>query len=243
MESMGELAVVQTNNTSPLWPKVYFVTRRGLTKLKQALSQMGQQWTKNLKDRRRPAGQSALHVLHELFIAEFLLNVWSATQACKEFEILTMQRRSLARYDAFKVVVAGRPTRLQPDGMFVYRQQGKGMMCCFVEVDTGSMTLKQLTAKFQRYQAWADSANATAFLTGQYASHGANRPTTSFRILMIVGSGEQTASQRRVEQILELLLSFSSALRNRIWLTTVQDINASSESGKMLDRSFWQPCS
>ena len=95
---------------------------------------------------------------HTLFITEFLLNGWAATQTCKEFEILTMQRRSLAMHDAFKVVVAGRHTRLQPDAMLLYRQQGKGMMCCFVEVDN---------------------------------------PSSSFRILMIVGKRENTANMSR----------------------------------------------
>jgi hypothetical protein len=87
MESMGDLAVAETNNTSPLWPKVYFVTRRGLTRLKLALQEKGQQWTESLKDRRRSEGQSAQHALHELFITEFLLIIGCKDARSSQYRI------------------------------------------------------------------------------------------------------------------------------------------------------------
>lgn len=46
MELLGYLGIVETNGTSPLWPKVYFVTRRGLARLRNALEEIGQEWPK-----------------------------------------------------------------------------------------------------------------------------------------------------------------------------------------------------
>ena len=239
MESLGDLGVAETNNTSPLWPKVYFVTRRGLAKLKQALREKGQEWSESSKDRGRSEGQSAQHVLHEIFITEFLLMAWDATQTSADLEILTMQRRSLAKHDAFKVVVAGRSMRLQPDGMFLYRQQGKGMMCCFVEMDLGSMSLRQLDAKFRRYQSWSQSANAMTYLKSLYSGNGACNPTASFRILMVIGGRDQKAEQRRLAQLFDLTSRIQNSIRNRIWLTTIENIRAFAQPAQIFDGSFW----
>ena len=240
MESLGDLGVAEANNTSPLWPKVYFVTRRGLAKLKQALHEKGQEWSESFKDRRRSEGQSAQHVLHEIFITEFLLMAWEAAQTHDDLEILMMQRRSLAKHDAFKVVVAGRSTRLQPDGMFLYRQQGKGMMCCFVEMDLGSMSLRQMDAKFRRYQAWSESANAMSFLKSLYARNGASNPTANFRILMVIGGRDQKAEQRRLAHLFDLTSQIQGSIRNRMWLTTIENIRACAQPALILDGSLWQ---
>ncbi len=57
---------------------------------------------------------------------------------------------------------------------------------------------------------------------------------------MIVGSGEQIASQRRMEQILASLSPLSTTIQNRIWITTEQTISDSTYSDQMLDRAFWR---
>jgi hypothetical protein len=44
MQDLGYLDLASTNNTSPLWPKVYFVTKRGLKRLKEAYAERGQTW-------------------------------------------------------------------------------------------------------------------------------------------------------------------------------------------------------
>ncbi|MEX1231956.1 MAG: hypothetical protein WEB58_17045 [Planctomycetaceae bacterium] len=58
-------------------------------------------------------------------MTEFLLQTWESGDGRDDLEILTMQWRSLAKHDAFKVTVAGRHTQLQPDGMFLYRQHAE----------------------------------------------------------------------------------------------------------------------
>lgn len=240
MEAMGLLGVVETNNVSPLWPKVYFVTSRGVARLKLALRDQGQEWTETLGDRRRSEGVSAQHVLHEVLTTEFLLSVWEATQKLDDLEIMTTQRRSLAKHDAFKVTVAGQPTRLQPDGMFLYRQQGKGMMACFVEMDLDTMSLKQMRAKFQRYQAWSKSPAGVTFLKVHYERHGATAPTAAFRILVVINSRDHEAEGRRLSQLMKLAASLSDEIQHRIWFTAVNDISTKGEPSRLLADPIWR---
>ncbi len=240
MESLGFLSVVQTNNVSPLWPKVYFVTSRGLARLKKALNEQGQEWSETVRDRRRSDGVSAQHVLHEVMTTEFLLLASEAAQASNDLEILTIQRRSLAKHDAFKVIVGGQPTRLQPDGMFLYRQQGKGMMACFVEIDLDTMSLKQMTAKFRRYQAWAESPVGNSYLKDLYGRHGATAPSATFRVLMIVSSRDTQTEHQRLTRLVELAGKLPSEIRNRIWLTSVSDIQTKGAPSPLFLNPIWR---
>ncbi|MEX1231401.1 MAG: replication-relaxation family protein [Planctomycetaceae bacterium] len=239
MESLGYVSVVDANNTSPLWPKVYFVTGRGVARLRKALHDQGQEWSEATHDRRRSDCYSAQHVLHELFISEFLLQTWESAEASDDLEILTIQRRSLAKHDAFKVIVAGRRTRLQPDGMFLYRQQGRGMMACFVEIDLDTMSPRQIAAKFRRYQGWVESSAGSKYLKSLYERHGASNPTAVFRILMIIGSKDQKAENRRLARIVKLASEFPALIRHRLWFTTVSQCWNNSASNDAMAESNW----
>lgn len=240
MELLGYLGVVETNGTSPLWPKVYFVTRRGIVRLRQALNEQGQEWNESTTDRRRSDGTSAQHVLHELCLTEFLLMVWEATQKSADVQILTIQRRSLAKHPAFSQIVGARRTRLVPDAMFLCRQQGRGMMCCFAELDLDSMTPRQMATKFRRYQAWADSATAVNFLKDLYEQHGAKTPAASFRILVVVGSRNRQSERRRVGTLLNVIKQFPPGFANRIWLTSVQEFREIAESSTCFTTPIWR---
>lgn len=239
MEALGYLGIVGTSNVGPMWPKVYFVTRRGLTCLKSAFREQGQEWSESRQDRRRSEGSSAPHVLHELFITEFLLLVWEATQSRDDLSLLTTQRRSLAKHNAFKTVVSGRQTHLQPDGMFVCRQEGKGMMCCFVEVDLDTMSLKQMEAKFRRYQQWAESSVGNEYLKGLYQHHGATAATATFRILVVVGSRSCNREKQRLDRLLKLAGKCPPIVRDRIWFSTVGRLQMTAEAGDLLTEPVW----
>lgn len=239
MEAQGLLSVVDTNNVSPLWPKVYFVTRRGVALLRNALHEKGQDWSETLHDRRRSDGSSAQHVLHEIFLTEFLLLAWEGTQQRDDLEILTTQRRSLKKHPAFNLVVGGRHTRLEPDALFLHRQRDKGMMCCFVELDLGSMTPRQIAKKLARYRAWSESGAAASYLKGLYERHGARTPTTAFRLLFVIASKTRSATRRRVNRLMELSRQLPTELRNRIWFCSVQQLQESSAPVKLLTAPLW----
>lgn len=238
MESLGLLEVVETNNVSPLWPKVYFVTRRGLGVLRKALNDQGQEWTECIRDRRRSDGAAAQHVLHELMITEFQLLVWETSQARSDIQILTMQRRSLATHAAFKVVVAGRQTRLQPDGMFLYRQEGRGMMCCFLELDLDSMSIQQMAVKLRRYQFWAESKERQSYLKDLYKRQGATNPVANFRLLLLVGGRNQRAETTRLKNLMALIAKCPAVVRDRIWLSGIERLHETSDR-LVLNEPLW----
>lgn len=239
LEALGFLGVVETCSVSPLWPKVYFVTRRGLARLRQALHDKGKEWTESIQDRRRSQGSSAQHVLHEILTTEFLLSAWEASQACDELEILTTQRRSLLRHKSFTVTIGGRLTRLQPDGMLLYRQERKGIMANFVEMDLGTMSLKQMAAKFRRYQVWAESSASNTYLNSLYERHAATVPEANFRILIVVGSRDQKTEERRLSRLVKLIGSVPKITRNRIWLSTVWSLKSMTDTHRLFSESAW----
>jgi hypothetical protein len=133
LESLGYLAVIPTRGTSPLWPKTYFCTSAGARRLSRPLHARGKSGHVIRVDCARPEGYSAGHVLHELLTTELLVNVWEFTQVNSGFELLQTERRSIPSQPGFAIEARGRSGRLEPDAWFVYRQEGKGMMCCFCE--------------------------------------------------------------------------------------------------------------
>jgi len=183
MEDLGYIAVAPTRSTSPLWPKVYFVTARGLRKLRKSLAAKAKRATVSRVDRSLREGYSADHVLHEILTMEFLLALWQTVQARPDLELLTVQRRSLERHPAFRVQLDGRPARVKPDAMFMFRQIGGGMMTCFLELDRGTMSHEQLLVKYRRYMVWSESQLGQQFLLELYRRHGAplglRNPSTS----------------------------------------------------------------
>lgn len=177
----------------------------------------------------------------EIVSGQTTLQSHSGLQTRDDLEILTMQRLALAKHDAFKVIIAGQPTRLQPDGMFLHRQAGKGMMACFVEMDLDSMSLKQMVAKFQQYQAWAESAGGPAFLNAVYGRNGATSPSAAFRILVKVSSRENQAEHRRVIQLLDLAKMLPKVVRDRIWVTAFENLHSAGVLNQDIHRSDLVP--
>jgi len=118
------------------------VTGRRVRKLRNLLAAHTKSWKPSREDRcgrNTQEGYSADHIIHEILITEFLLAVWQTVRARPDLELLTVQRRSLAKRPAFQLAVGGRHSRLVPDAMFLFRQGGPGMVCCFVEMDNGTM--------------------------------------------------------------------------------------------------------
>lgn len=59
------------------------------------------------------------------------------------------------------------------------------MMCCLLELDTGTETERQLRAKLDAYE-MMHSAAAREYLYGLYSRFGAERPEPVFRLLFAV---------------------------------------------------------
>jgi hypothetical protein len=218
MEALGLLATQAVTSVSPLMPKVYFVTSAGLRQLRKAYAKQNQEWQPSIKDRRRTRGQSFPHVFHELAITEFLLGVWESVESRPDLELLRVDRRLLATHPAFELYVRGHRTRLQPDGMFLFRHASGGMMCCLLEVDTGSQNDRQITAKLAAYDNWSRSSVGQRFICDQYQAGGAKSPTSAFRLLFVCCTDDRS-EDARLTAVSRSAAMCPEQLRNRIWIT------------------------
>lgn len=243
MEALGYLGVVATNNTSPLWPKVYQVTKRGLSRLRQAHAKQTMDWAPTRSDRSRSNGFSAQHVVHEILVTEFMLQVWLAGHERPNLELPKIERRSLIGNPAFRVAVNGKQSWLAPDALFVIRRQEHGMMCCLVEVDTCSMSNRQLTKKLSRYAAWTGSPSGQQFLVDLYRRFGASKPKAAFRLLIVACDPIGQQHERRMLNILRAGNKAPCQLRDRIWLTHAGVCSSAAEPGiKALHLPKWMDC-
>ncbi|MCH7727387.1 MAG: replication-relaxation family protein, partial [Planctomycetes bacterium] len=242
MQSLGYLAVAPTRGVSPLWPKVYYVTGRGVRKLRDALAAKGRPWRAVRVDRRSwhsQEGYSADHVLHEILLTEFLLAVWQTAAGRDDLELLKIERRSLARHPSFEVGIGGRRSRLIPDAMFLFHQQDRGMMCCYVEMDNGTMNRKQLSRKFQRYDAWSRTPAGQDWLVNLYRHHGAQNPRPMFRVLVVARDRAGVDDERRLMEVQAAVLDCPS-IAERTWLTTVTDLQSKQNDRLPLDSPIWR---
>lgn len=243
MESLQYLTVAPTRGVSPLFPKVYYVTGRGVKKLRESLSSQGKPWKVSLVDRRGRSSQegySADRIIHEILTTEFLLAVWQTIHGRTDLELLTIQRRSLAKHPSFQVTVGNRRSRLVPDAMLLFRHASGGMACCFVEMDNGTMNRKQIRAKYNRYAAWAASAVGKEYLIGLYHRHGATDPRPTFRLLIVARSRTGTDDQGRLRELRAPVAKLPSLLQDRLWFTTVADLEHWQRHPRPLDAAIWR---
>lgn len=240
LDALGFLSIAPGRGVGPLFPKVYYVTGRGVRRLKEALSKQGKPWQPSRIDRRsRDAreGYAAEQIIHELLITEFMLAVWQTIEKRPDLELLTVQRRSLAKHPGFRI--GSRNTRLVPDAMFLFRHKGEGMCCCFLELDKGTMNAKQLRAKFARYAAWSQSALGQQHLINLYELYGAKEPRPTFRLLMVALSRTGMDDDGRLSELLTAANRAPAGLRKRIWLTTVAALREHQHDDHPLDTSVW----
>lgn len=230
-DSLGYLHLVPT--PSPLWPKVFSMSQRGVRALAEAFKKNERPWEPSVMDRVRP-GFSIHHVIHELFCTEFLLSVHEAAKAATDIELLATQRRSLAKNEALVLPCGG---HLIPDAMFVLRLAGKGMVCTFLEIDTGSMSLPSIAKKLRRYATWADSEQGRTFVIETYGGHGARNPRAMFRVAIVCGGSSRVECQRRMNGLLRIADDLPESIRNAVWLTTTTGIRDAGQC--ILRRSIW----
>ena len=236
MEANGDLSVAQTRSTSPLFPKVFFVTNRGTRKIARSLRENQKPGILTGRDRWRPEGFSADHILHEILLTEFLLELWRTVASRTDLELLSVQRRSLERHPAFNVTLKARPQRLRPDAMALYRRSD-GMLCVFIELDTGTMTRRQLEAKYARYQAWSVSPGANRYLVELYSRFGAASPRPNFRILNVICPRPHCDHYRRLAELVAAAGGFP-AIAQKSWFTTSLDLQLAT-AATPLEGAIW----
>ena len=242
LEALGYLGLAPTCGLSPLFPKVYYVTGRGVKKLQASLAAQGKPWKAVRVDRcgrHSQEGYSADRTIHELLITEFLLGTRETIAGRSDLDLLTTQRRSLARHPAFHVATAGRSSRLVPDAMFLFRQRDGGMVCCLLEMDLGTMNVKQIRQKYRRYAAWSASQSGQQYLIDLYRTHGAQSPRPTFRLLMVARDRSGQDDHRRLRELYAAAKGLPTAMQDRLWFASVADMQSHQRDSLPLAAPLW----
>src|SRR5262249_13695034 len=174
-------------------------------RLRESLSKQGKTWRPSRVDRRSRdsnEGYTAERIIHELLITEFMLVVWQTIEIRPDLELLTVERRSLAKHSAFRLVMGKHSTRVTPDAMFLFRYKQGGMCCCFLEMDNGTMNAKQVRAKFARYCAWSQSVRGQQYLINLYQQYGAKESRVTYRLLIVARSRTGLHDDGRLSELL-----------------------------------------
>jgi hypothetical protein len=242
LESLRFLGTALGRGIGPLFPKVYYVTGRGVRRLKESLAKQGKAWQPSRIDRRgrnAKEGYTAEQIVHELLITEFMLAVWQTIEGRPDLELLSSQRRSLAKHSAFQVVIGSQSTQVIPDAMFLFRHNKESMCCCFLELDNGTMNAKQMKAKFARYAAWSQSSPGQQYLINLYKQYGAKEPRPKFRLLVVTRSRTGLDDGGRLSELLTGANRLPPDLRKRIWLTTVAALREHQRDRHPLEANVW----
>jgi hypothetical protein len=242
MEALGLLGVAPARGVGPLFPKVFYVTGRGVKKIQETLATKGKSWKPSRVDRsgrHTKEGYTTEQVIHEILLTEFLLAVWQTIDGRPDLELKSIERRSVAKHRSFQFSVGKNRVHLKPDAMFLFAQNGGGMVCCFVEMDLGTMNRKQIKAKYRRYQAWSESTAGQAFLLDLYRRHGATDPRPTFRLLMVARDRVGTDDDKRLLDLFRPIVSLPAALQDRVWLTTVSSLRQYQRDPLPLAAPIW----
>lgn len=92
MVNHGLIAIASTRGTSPNFPFVYFVTRKGIGFLKANIPN-GDRFQIPATEERRSRGQSLHSLLHEVCVTEFALMLAKTAQSRGDVELLAQERR------------------------------------------------------------------------------------------------------------------------------------------------------
>jgi hypothetical protein len=123
--------------------------------------------------------------------------------------------------------------------MFLFRQKGGGMCCCFLELDNGTMNSKQIRGKYARYAAWSQSPHGQQYLIDLYGRYGAKEPRPAFRLLVVARSRTGLDDDGRVAELFAAAKQVPSGIRERIWLTTVAVLCEHQHDDLPLDTNMW----
>ncbi|MBI1902946.1 MAG: replication-relaxation family protein [Planctomycetia bacterium] len=241
LESLGWLGVAPARAVGPLFPKVYYVTRSGVQRIKEAFKLQGKTWEPTRVDRKgwhSKAGYSAEHVIHELLLTEFLLGIWKEFAVRTDVKLLQVERRSLGRQSAFALPELGKSARLRPDAMFTV-ENGHGFIAFLVELDLGTMSRKQVAWKLRRYAVWMTHGRAARWVKSVARGRRFKERAGELRIVWIVKSRVDGDDTGRLAEIVRAARPWFDELHEHVWCATVGELATASSCGSSGGAGIW----
>ena len=248
--SLGYLATAPVRSTSPNFPFVYFATSKGIRLVRQTYELECAAWTTPVTEAFRTRGTSLNSLLHELLITEFDLALWQTVEQLRNVERLFVERRFFHRDKQLRYEHNGANRRVAPDSGFLLKTSPAelagsalskpSLLMHFTELDNGTMQPSRIREKYDRYDAWARSADGKDYLTSLYARYGQHTAKPTFRLLMIVhAKNDPAGDERRLVDLFTQALDLPAAMRDRIWFTTVEQLRQHQYDFSPLSASIW----
>jgi Replication-relaxation len=246
---LGYLQTAPVRSTSPNFPFVYAASGRGVRLVADTYASLGVNWKEPALETTKTSGIALHSILHELLTTEFDLAVWKTIKSRGDLSRLFHERRYFQHDKQLRFVHNGQFHRVVPDSGFLLKMEDQTskrlaaspfLLLHFVELDNGTMSLSRIFAKFQMYEHWARSEEGQKYLQSIYNKYGKPRPQINFRLLVVAHAGSAGGNDfHRLIDLLMQTIPLSAAMRDRIWLTTAEQIRREQESPAPLSASLW----
>lgn len=221
---LGLLAQAPVRSTAPHFPFVYYTTRPGVRLLREHTDSDNLTATEDVRHR----GCSLHSILHELLLTEFELSVWESVQSHPDLHLHFTERRYFRRENQLRFTHQGESHRVIPDAGFLLENkspESSSTLLHFVELDNNTMSLARIREKFERYNNWARSDEGERYMANLYTEYGVFPKRPTFRLLVITNAESRKAGQQRLSNLASQAIHLPSAMRKRMWLTTLPNPN------------------
>jgi hypothetical protein len=246
---LGYLKTAPVRSTSPNFPYVYYASRGGVQAVADAYRQLGLSPRLTAGEFTKPQGVALDSLLHELLLTQFELSVWKSLRSRGDLRCLLRERRYFRRGRQLAFADQGVTRHVIPDAGFLLQMNSQtsgrfkaatSLLLHFVELDNGTMSPSRIADKYRQYSLWAESNEADRYLTHLYHEHGENTAKAGFRLLLIAHANlAPGGDQRRLIDLLLPALELPSAMRDRIWLTTAEQLRLQEHSPAPLSAPIW----
>jgi len=160
---------------------------------------------------------------------------------------LLVERRYFHRDKQLRFEHAGRKNSIIPDSGFVLRfprrtavspNTNHGLLLHLIELDNGTMPLARLQGKIQTYELWSRSAEGMRYLEALSKQFSSLPSTRNFRLLLIAHGNTKVGDRERLVDTMIQVLDLSGAMRDRVWVTTVETLRKHAQEGDLLSAAI-----
>ncbi len=203
-------------------------------------------------EERKERGRALDSVLHELLLTELELSLHLSVQGREDLGLPLTERRYYRRDRRLSFPHAGTRRHLMPDAGFLLsvregsertsQNVAPALLWHAVEMDNATMSLPRFASKLEDYDLWSRTDDGREYLANLYRRYGAAKPRPNFRLLIVCHdkSGvHKGGDERRLLDLFALALELPAAMRDRIWLTTVERLKARQTDDPPLSAALW----
>jgi hypothetical protein len=245
---LGYLRTAPVRSTSPNFPFVYCVTGRGVRLIRDSYAALDNAWHGTAGEGTRTRGIALPSILHELLLTEFDLAVGEGIEQRPGLERMFVERQYFRPDKQLRFEHRARKHLLIPDSGFLVRLREQGirlpntsarLLLHFTELDNGTMPLARLLDKLRHYDLWSRSTEGAEYLARLYKQFGSSPVQPNFRLLLIAHGNSVAGDRGRLVDTFIQALDLSSAMRDRIWITTIEALRQHEQDSDLVAATIW----